>query len=342
MDSEPVSRPLLDRLRDVAGRLGAADPAADLAEAIDRGFDRPAEDPCYLANALQPGALPFEWSFSELASGSLRVDFEPAGPHAAAVDRQGEATRLVRTMVGRRGTRADLVGFDRACERGRAHAPPRLRFGAFLGACIGAGGLREAKLYHEAGRWRPEAMRPRLRDAVGLACAAIGGLSPLLYSVSWTRGRVAERAYMVCRDDLRLLDLSGCLEELGLGHRAPDLILTACTLAGGRFVLPAGTTVLSLRELPEGLGVKLELVADPVAAGQDAIRHDVRTLLRQRPDSLRACDRWLEAVAPAGGRRAPISVASVQVTPASSARLSVYARLEADALARPREGALAS
>lgn len=341
MKPKPASALLLDRLRDVATCLGTADPTNDLAEAIDCSFDWSLDDQSYVGNALQPGALPVEWSFSEASPKSFRIDFEPCGPGASAQDRQTEATRLVRAMIQRRAGAAELARFDRACERGRAHAAPELRFGAFLGACIGPRGLSEAKVYYEAGPWKLDVMSPRVRDAVGTTCAAIEGWSPLLYSVSWSSAGVAERVYMVCRKDLRLLDLRECLEALGLLHRAPDLIVTAYALSG-TFVLPADATVFSLREIAGGFEVKLELVAGALPGRKESIWRDLRAILSQRPDSLCACDRWLQAVAPASGLGAELSVSSIRITPETASRLSVYVRVNADDLKNAREGALPS
>src|SRR5688572_12888067 len=115
MTSEPASRLLHDRLREIARCLGTADPTGDLAEAIDSGFERPLDDETYGDNALQPGALPFEWSFSEAACGALRVDFEPCGPGTAAIDRQAAAGRLVRNIIRHGGGVGELADFDRAC-----------------------------------------------------------------------------------------------------------------------------------------------------------------------------------------------------------------------------------
>jgi hypothetical protein len=342
MVREPASRLLLDRLRRLAAPLGAADPAGVLTQALERSFDRPLDDESYGRNALQPGALPIEWSFSEAAPAALRVDFEPGGRDVSPADRQVEALKLARTAIGSGGRGAHVVHFERACHCGRQHALNALRFGAFIGLAIGPAGLSDAKIYYEAGAWNPEAMRPSLRDAIALACAAIPGLTPLLYSVSWTPRGVAERAYMVCRDDVWLLDIGDALNALGLGHRAPDLISTACTLREGAFVLPPNATVLSLREIPGGFEVKLEIVAGSQHSRQDALRYHIRSLLRQRPESLRAWDRWLEAIASDGSSDPAISVSSISVTPHVSSRLSVYVRITAGDLAFVRTGAVAS
>jgi hypothetical protein len=331
---EPASRAIVDHLRHLARCVGAADPTDDLSEAITSGFARPLDDETYGNNALQPGALPIEWSFSETRRNLLRVEFEVTGPSAFASDRQADATRLARNMITRRGGAADLPVFDRACERWRA-GPGNL-CGAFLGASVGPHGLDEAKLYYQTPEWNVEAMGSRLRDLVGIARASIRGLSPLLCSISWTRNRVAERLYMVGREELRLLDLTECLEAAGLGHRAPDLMITALALAGGRFALPAGTAIFSLREAPDGLEVKLELVASPLPGRQPAIRQDLRALLGQRPESLRAFDRWLAGVAP--GQGGAISVASIRIASHTSSRLSVYVRLTATELALAAAG----
>ncbi len=342
MACEPASRVLQDRIRGIARALGTMDPTDDLAAAIDCSFDRPLDDEAYAGNALQPGALPFEWSFSEAARESLRLDFEPCGQAVAPADRRYEATRYARRIIGRHGSAADLRRFDSESESWRRGDGPDLRFGAFFGASVGPGGLDEVKVYYEAGGWNFEAMPARVREAALVARASVPGLSPLLCSVSWARGHVAQRVYWVCRDDLRLLDLAPFLTEAGLGHRVPDLIVTARALSGGTFVLPAGTTVLALREIPDGLEVKLEIVVAALALPQDVIRQNVRTQLRQRPESLRAYDRWLEAVARPAGRAAMISVASIRVGPQTSSRLSVYVRLSAAELAGANARALAS
>src|ERR1700752_2988833 len=136
-----------------------------------------------------------------------------------------------------------------------------IRFGAFLGATVGRCGLAEAKIYYEPRDWNLAALPPRVRDVVGIARATIPGLSPLLYSVAWSRGDVAGPVYRVCREDLRLLDSMDCLRSAGLQHRAPDLLITARALAGGTLVLPAFTAVLSLRGAADGLEGEVEPVA---------------------------------------------------------------------------------
>ena len=68
------------RLTQVSRRLGTKNPVEQIGPLLDRSFELPAGDPRYGNNALLPGHLPLEHSFSETAQGALRLDFEPLGP----------------------------------------------------------------------------------------------------------------------------------------------------------------------------------------------------------------------------------------------------------------------
>ena len=70
------------RLAAASRRLGTKNPVDYIGGLIDRTFDLPPGDPRYGKNALLPGHLPIEHSFSETARGSLRLDMEPLGPMA--------------------------------------------------------------------------------------------------------------------------------------------------------------------------------------------------------------------------------------------------------------------
>ena len=50
-------------------------------------FARPASDPAYRTNRLQPGVLPLEWSFSEAGPDALRIEFQPFDPDLAPEER---------------------------------------------------------------------------------------------------------------------------------------------------------------------------------------------------------------------------------------------------------------
>ena len=69
-------------------RLGTTDPVPLIGGIIDRSFNLPVGDPRYGRNALLPGSLPLEHSFSEAASHALRFDMEPLGPDASPWSRR--------------------------------------------------------------------------------------------------------------------------------------------------------------------------------------------------------------------------------------------------------------
>src|SRR6266508_2153882 len=104
------------RLTIAARRLGTADPVPSLGGLLDRSFELPLGDPRYGKNALAPGCLPMEHSFSETAAGSLRLDLEPLGPAASPLGRRQEASREMRRLVNSAYGRNALSWFDERSE----------------------------------------------------------------------------------------------------------------------------------------------------------------------------------------------------------------------------------
>ncbi len=316
MLTEPFARALRRSLAAAAGRLGAADPSPVLGEVLDCSFPLPAGDPRYARNALAPGFLPFEFSFSERAPGTLRFDFEPMHPRATAAQRLAQSEHALRSVIKRHfgaaaRSRFDLLAGDcrAACER----AEPT--FGAFIGAVFDAAGLREAKIYYELDRNCAEALPERLMMMAREAHRAVPGLRPLLLSMACTRAGAGARLYFMCDRGLRLLDLQPLLERSGLAHRLPDLISNVLDLTGGELQLPPDSAVLSLKQLPYDIDVKVELL-------RCALPCVYERQLASRPDSLRAFRDWMRGVP-----KSEVSVVSVGVTGETAARLTMYCAL---------------
>src|SRR5688572_12160313 len=104
------------RLRTMSHRLGTRDPVPILGTLIDRTFELPLGDPRYGQNALLPGCLPLEHSFSETARDSLRLDMEPLGPLASPHTRLNEVSRATRSMVASQFGDPALRWFDERSE----------------------------------------------------------------------------------------------------------------------------------------------------------------------------------------------------------------------------------
>lgn len=284
-----------------SARLGVADPCESLGDALALALPDPlgrAESP---PNALLPGVVPFELSFSEAAPGALRLDFEPLGWGRSNEKVREAATAVVRDLVARRWGRAAGDSFA-ARAAARDAGAGQCRFGAFAGAMFDADGLCEAKVYYPG------------------ATAELDGFQGLMTSVGVADGRVVERAYLVCRTQFDLLSLEQLLRELQLGHRAPELIFALARLAGGALSLGPGGVVVGLRRQADGVELKVEL---PTAGLRGDALGAVGALLAERPATHAAFRRWLAAVSlPVSTMRA--SVVSARVSADRGVRLSTY------------------
>lgn len=310
--SEPAAHAVEGWLGRAAHRLGVADPRPYLGAVLQQAFPLPLADDRYARNALLPGMLPIEASFSEIAPTLLRLDLEPGGPLVSGARRRALAVAAARRIA----RISALSGSDRLGACGGPAGDP-LTFGAFLGVASDVSGPAEVKVYFElpiGAALRPSALGRAATELVH----DVPGAAPLLYSIAAGRHRHAERIYLVCRDELRLLDLEQWMVRHELGHRVAALLTTVLTLEG-RFVLPPRSAVLGIRHLGSGWELKVELL---VPAPERALRI-VEQLLRERPAGETAFQRWVDAVAPSP--RA-VSVVSVRVTPDTGPRLTVYAR----------------
>lgn len=318
------------RLSIASRRLGTQNPIDTIGGLIDRSFDLPAGDARYGNNALAPGSMPIEHSFSETAAGALRLDMEPLGPQASPAARQQEVSREMRRLVQQNYGRAALQWFDERSEpwRGsRLHGGAR--FGAWFGAGFDEGGLQEAKAYYEVG---PDGdldfLPPNLQHASRVAMACLPRLRPIFTSVACGRAQGAQRIYFFHRGDLRLLDLEPLMNRLGIGHQLPGLLTAVGLILGGRFTLPEGSVVIALRDTPRGMEMKLELLLSAIADPPREMHGLIQMHLAQRPESQRALRNWIQAMSLDEGAATcgDISVVSTRVTPQVGSRLTLYFR----------------
>jgi len=317
------------RLSLAARRLGTADPVPGLASIIDRSFDLPVGDPRYGNNALMPGALPLEHSFSEVQAGALRLDFEPLGPQASPLARRQEASREMRKMVHHNYGKPALLWFDQASEAYRgSQIHGNARFGAWLGGAWDRYGLGEAKVYYELGPDGLSTLPPNLQHAARIAMSMLPRLQPIFTSISCQRQAGAQRIYFFHRGDLRLLDLEPLMSRLGVGQQLPSLLTAVGLILGGRFTLPQGSVILGLRDTNRGMEMKLDVLLPGVPDLPEQIPQLIDLLLEQRPESQHAFQSWRNAVSPdeTFGNPGRLSVVSVRVNPQQSGRLTLYFR----------------
>jgi hypothetical protein len=317
------------RLSLASRRLGVSDPVPALAGLIDRSFDLPLGDPRYGNNALSPGSLPLEHSFSEVQAQSLRLDLEPLGPQASPLARRQEASRETRRLVHQGLGKPALLWFDQASEPHRgALIHGNARFGAWLGGAWDRYGLSEAKVYYELGPDGLATLPPNLQHAAQIAMSLLPGLKPIFTSIACGRQAGAQRVYFFHRGDLRLLDLEPLMNRLGVGQQLPSLLTAVGLLLGGRFTLPEGSVILGLRDTQRGMEMKLDVLLPGVPDLPEEMPQLIDQLLDQRPESRFAFQNWRQAMSPdeSYGNPGRLSVVSVRVNPQQPGRLTLYFR----------------
>jgi hypothetical protein len=85
--------------------------------------------------------------------------------------------------------------------------------------------------------------------------------------------------------------------------------------------------LIGIRETPEGVELKLEILLGAIADLPVRFVDLVRLGLAERPRQLQALDRWMQAFnVQEADQPGHFSVLSVRVTPKSDARISLYVR----------------
>lgn len=311
-----------------ARRLGVADPSPVLGPLLDRTFELPFGDRRYGRNALTPGALPLEPSFSETAASALRFALEPMPPGTSPLSRRQEVSREMRRLVQGQFGGPALAWFDRASEPWRAsHLHGAAKFGAWFGSAFDENGPQTFKAYYELAPGQVDDLPPNLQHAARVAMEALPGLVPIFTSVACGRKRGAQRLYLFHKGDLRLLDLEPMMQRLGIGNQVPSLLRAIGLVLGGRFTLPDGSVMLGLRDTPKGIELKLDILMPGVPDPPREMHGLIQMLLEQRPEAQQALARWLRAMT-LDGEQSPgaMSVVGARVTPDSSARMSIYFR----------------
>jgi hypothetical protein len=316
------------RLSLAARRLGTRDPNEILGSFLDRAFDLPLGDGRYGNNALLPGSLALEHSFSEVAPGSLRLDFEPFGPTTTPITRRQECSREMRRAVNMCFGRQALTWFDQRSEPFRGgHMSGQARFGAWFGAGFDGEGMNESKVYYELDPGQLVDLPPNLQHAANIAMSCLPGLTPIFTSISCGRQSGGQRIYLYHKGELRLLDLEPLMNKLGVGNQLPSLLSSIGLVLGGRFVLPEGSVIIGLRDTSKGIEMKLDILLPYVPDPPQEMHGLIQMLLAQRPESQRAFRQWSQAMTPDGyagpGR---MSVISARVRPNLGSRLTVYFR----------------
>jgi hypothetical protein len=328
MAYEPLAAKVGRRLLAAAHRLGTADPVAPIQGLITRTFSLPAGDPRYGDNALTPRAAPIEPSFSEAQPGTLRFTIEPLGPGASGVDRRDEATREMRRLVSGYFGRDALHWFDERSEPWRGFGSSgNLGYGAFFGTSHDRDGLTGSKVYYETRHDQLGALPPTLLGIANTAVALLPSLEPVFTTLSATRAAGGQRLTFAHARPLRLAELQPLLDALGLGNRMAGILQTLGHTLGGRFDLPANSTLIALGDGPDGPEFEIYVLLGMVPDLPANFLSLLSLGLNERPRELIALERWLDAFTPDDevwpGR---FSILSLRTTRHSAPRVSLYLR----------------
>ncbi len=324
--SVPASHIVRRRLGIAARRLDTVDPNRAIGGLLDRSFPLPVGDPRYGDNALCPGDLAIQPSFSELDKDSLRLALEPLGPQAPPLSRRNETSREVRRLVSACYGNDALRWFDCRSEPWRGSMiDGNAKFGAWFGASFGRDEPRQVKAYYEMNAAQIGSLPHNLQHAARVAMKMLPQLEPLFVAIGCGPRGGAMRVYFYHRGPLRLLDLEPLMHRLGIGHQLPSLLTCLGLITGGRFVLDG--PIISLRDTRKGIEMKLELLLGSFPDPPSQMHGLIQMFLAERPRSQQALRHWLRAMTP-DEHTSPgdMSVIGVRVRPELGARLNIYFR----------------
>jgi hypothetical protein len=326
--SHPMAAHVKQSLTQASQALGVRDPLPIMGPLIDRTFYRPDDDIAYADNRLTPGAVPFEPSFSEAEPGALRFTIEPLGPGASPVARRDEATREMRRLISPIFGRDALNWFDARSEEWRGMSGLGwMSYGAWFGSAFDEDGLYAAKIYYELAPSQIDALAPNLARLTRMVMAEMPGLMPIFTSIGCKRDTGSQRVTFMHRGPLALAALGPLMNRLGIGHQLPSLMRVVGVALGGRFELPNGGVLIGLRDTPQGVEMKLEVLLASLPDLPGRFLDLLRLGLAERPRQVAALERWLTAFGvDDASEQGHFSVLSVRVSPTSQARISLYVR----------------
>ena len=324
----PMAAHVKQSLARASQALGVRDPLPIMGPMIERTFYRPDDDIAYADNRLTPGAVPFEPSFSEAEPDALRFTIQPLGPGALPVARRDEATREMRRLVAPLFGRDALNWFDARSEEWRGMTGLGwMSYGAWFGSAFDEDGLYAAKVYYELAPSQIDALAPGLARLTRMVMAEMPGLMPIFTSIGCKRDAGSQRVTFMHRGPLALAALGPLMNRLGIGHQLPSLMRVVGVALGGRFELPNGGVLIGLRDRPEGAEMKLEVLLAALPDLPGRFLDLLRLGLAERPRQVAALERWLSAFGvDDANEQGHFSVLSVNVTPKSQARISLYVR----------------
>jgi hypothetical protein len=327
MPCEPLSNRIRERLCTAAHTLRTADPSEYVGRMLDDTFSYPQGDPRYVRHA-RSWAAPLEAIFGAAQPRSLTFNVEPLSPDASGSDRRDAATREMRRLVGANFGSEALHWFDTRTEPHRGSGrSPALNYGAFFGSSFDGNGLQSATVSYESGSQRLGDLNPHLARLVGAAMSTVPGMRPVFTTLIAGRDYGSQWMTFLLTNGIRILDLQPMLNELGLGPKLSQVLQVLGIALGGRFDLPANSTLVAFGRGPNGVELELQIMLDAIADVPPNFLQLLTMNLRERPAELRALERFLQAFTPADevwpGR---FSILGLRIAAAGPPKVSLFLR----------------
>jgi hypothetical protein len=270
---------------------------------------------------------PFEPRFAEGALNTLgfAVSVPENGPGGSGgvVAASDEVRRLVATHFGRRA----LDWLDRRAQAAldpNAHASGG---GTTVVSGYDRDGFREAQVTYRWGPWFTESLPAPAYHVASLVTASLPGLEPAFTTIRAARTSGSQSLTFRMSGPLPLAALRPLMDGIGLGHQHPSLMTAIAFVLGARYVLPPDSALLTIRPLPSGVEMRLDVDLEGVPDLPPDVAQLLALQLGERPRSLHALERWVAAFT-ADGEDTPgsLSVLSVTVRPDMAARIALHVR----------------
>jgi hypothetical protein len=326
MSYEPLSRRLKQRLGTAAQTLRTADPSQYVGHMLEDSFVYPQGDPRYARNARPWG--PLEPIFGAAQPRTLAFSMEPLGPDANGADRRDACTRETRRLVFDNFGREALRWFDGASESHRGLTrSAALNYGAFFGSSFDGNGLQSATVSYESGGNSLGTVNPALARLVGAAMASLPGMRPVFTTLVAGRDYGSQWVTFLLTNGIRVGDLQPMLDELGLGPKLSQVLQVLGIALGGRFDLPAGSTLVAFGRGPSGVELDVQIMLDAIPDVPPNFLQLLTMNLRERPRELVALERFIQAFTPEDnvwpGR---FSILGLRIAPSGPPRVSLFLR----------------
>lgn len=308
-------------LHTASQKLHTANPVQMLGNVIEDAMPLPVGDAAYQDQKL------LEPTFSETAARNLQFSMETGGPGATMNDRIGSATQVIRWMVDNGFGPKALYWLDGNIEPARRHGYQTRNWGAWIGSGFDHHGMNEATITYGWGDGLTDALPTELYQMARIALDSLPGLQPALLTVRCGRSSGSQQLTLAVDYPLPLANLQPMMEHLGLGHQHASLTNTMAFLLGTRFVLPPGTTTITLIPTRMGCEMRLDVNLDALPDPPPQLLSLLHMQMTERPRSLRHLEQWLTALTP-DGYYGPgsVTVLSVRVRSDMPARVALYLR----------------